>query len=121
MKLEKLDPKTDARGTFVEAFKLPNDGQVSYLVINPGELRGNHYHTRKIEQFLVVYGSAKITCKDRDTNTVMTVEVGDQNPMIVEIHPNNTHNITSEHGCILMIWCNEQFNPEDPDTIGEEV
>jgi len=119
MKLDKLDPKTDIRGTFVETFKLPNDGQVSYLVINPGEMRGNHYHNRKIEQFTVVYGSAEITCKDRATGTVMTVEVGHQNPMIVEIHPNSTHNITSEQGCICMIWCNEQFNAEDPDTFAE--
>lgn len=121
MKLEKLDPKTDSRGTFVEAIKLPNDGQVSYLIINPGELRGNHYHLRKIEKFVVVYGTATIICKDLSTGTVMKAEVGDQNPMSIEIHPNNIHAITSKHGCICMIWCSEQFNEEDPDTFAGEV
>jgi len=121
MKLDKLDPKTDERGTFVEAIKLPNDGQVSYLIINPDEMRGNHYHTRKIEQFVVIHGSAVITCKDRNTGTVMKAELGGQNPMMVEVHPDNTHNITSKHGCIVMIWCNEQFNKDDPDTFAEEI
>lgn len=121
MKLEPLEVKSDRRGSLIEAFKLPNDGQIFYATIQPGEIRGNHYHTRKKEYFVVVHGSATITCKDRDTGTVMNVVTGGQNPMLVEIVPNHTHNITSEDGCMFIVWTNEQFNPSDPDTFAEEI
>lgn len=121
MQLDKLEMHEDERGTFVEAFKLPNDGQVSSLVINPGETRGNHYHLRKTEHFLVAYGTAEITVKDRETNTLMKVEVSGVNPMVVTVVPNNTHRISSEEGCVCLIWCNEQYNKDNPDTFPEEV
>lgn len=121
MKLDPLELKTDRRGSLVETFKLPNDGQIFYITVNPGEMRGNHYHLRKHEYFCVVNGSAVISVKDRETGTVMKVETGGSKPMTVEIVPNNTHNITSEHGCMCLVWTNEQFNPDDPDTFAEEI
>lgn len=122
MDLKTLDPKTDRRGTFVEAYKLPNDGQVSYVTTLPNELRGNHYHLRKTERFLVIWGSAEIQSRDRNTGNVMKVEVNGNKPMSVTIPPNNTHNITaSDEGCIFLVWCDEQFNKSDPDTYPEEV
>lgn len=122
MQLEQLEAKSDHRGTLVEAFKLPNDGQVFYVIAKPNETRGNHYHLRKTETFVVVYGSAEIQVKDRDTGTVMKAELGGQNPMSVTIIPNNTHRITAnDEGCIFLVWCNEQFNGEDPDTFPEEL
>lgn len=122
MQLDKLETKSDRRGTLVEAFKLPTDGQIFYVIAKPNETRGNHYHLRKTEHFLVIWGSAVIQAKDRETDTVMKLEVGGQNPMRVTISPNNTHNITaSDEGCIFLVWCDEQFNPEDADTYPEEI
>lgn len=122
MDLQPLEPKTDRRGTLVEAYKLPNDGQVFYVIAKPGETRGNHYHTRKTEHFLVLYGSATITVKDRTTDNIMKVEVTGLQPMRVTVVPNHTHAITAtDEGCIFLTWVDEAYNPEDPDTIGEEI
>lgn len=121
MKLEPLEVKIDKRGSLVEAFKLPNDGQIFYITVNAGEMRGNHYHLRKHEYFCVIYGSAIISFKDRTTGTVMKVETNGDKPMTLEVVPNNTHNIISEHGCMCLVWTNEQFNPDDPDTYAEEL
>lgn len=122
MDLNKLEVKSDRRGTLVEAYKLPNDGQIFYVVAKPDETRGNHYHTRKTEHFLVIYGSAEIMSRDRKTDNVMKVEVSGDNPMRVTIPPNNTHSVTAgDDGCIFLVWCDEQFNEKDPDTVMEEV
>lgn len=122
MQLEQLEAKSDYRGTLVEAFKLPTDGQVFYVIAKPYESRGNHYHIRKTETFIVIYGSAEIQVKDRSKGTIMKAELGGQNPMAVTVAPNNTHSITaSDEGCIFLVWCDEQLNPEDTDTFPEEI
>ena len=122
MNLEKLVRHDSRGGSFTEMFKLPNDGQVSCLIIDKNETRGNHYHERKTEVFCVMYGSATIRVRDRKTGTVMNVELHGDNPMTVAIHPDNTHSITAlSGGAVVAIWCDEQFNEEDPDTIAEEV
>lgn len=122
MDLKQLEIKSDSRGSLVEAFKFPTDGQLFYIISPPNETRGNHYHTRKTEKFLVIYGSAHIVSKDRVTNNVMKVEVSGGKPVIVTIPPNNTHYITaSSEGAIFLVWVDELFNPEDPDTIKEEL
>lgn len=122
MRLEKLETKPDSRGTLVEAFKFPSDGQVFYVIANPNETRGNHYHDRKTEHFLVIYGSAVIQSKDRETGNVMKVEVAGTRPMVATIPPRNTHAITAtDEGCIFMVWCDEIYDPENPDTYPEEI
>lgn len=121
MKLDKLEAKKDRRGTLIEAFKLPSDGQVFYVVSEPGETRGNHYHLRKTEHFVVMYGSAEIQSKDRATGNIMKVELSGDQPMIVSIYPNNTHNFYSKDGAMFLVWCDEQFNSDDPDTYPEEI
>jgi UDP-2-acetamido-2,6-beta-L-arabino-hexul-4-ose reductase len=122
MDLNNLDIHQDERGSFVETFKLPSDGQVSYAITKPGELRGNHYHTRKTEYFSVIYGSATIAVKNRDTGDVIKVEVSGSKPMIAKIVPNHTHYLeATDEGCICIIWCDEQFDPKDPDTYPEEL
>lgn len=122
MKLTPLEVKKDTRGSFIEAFKLPNDGQVSYIIINPTESRGNHYHERKTEHFLVIYGAATITSKNRETGDVMNVTLSGYKPLTATIPPNHTHRITAtDEGCICLIWCDEQFNKEDADTFPEEI
>lgn len=122
MHLKPLDVQTDRRGSLVEAFKLPSDGQIFYVVAEPNETRGNHYHLRKTEHFLVVYGSAKMQVRDRATENVMNVEVTGQKPMVISVHPNNTHNIiANDGGAIFIVWCDEQFDENDPDTFPEEI
>lgn len=122
MQLEPLETKSDDRGSLVEAFRFPNDGQLFYVVAKPNESRGNHYHERKTEKFLVVYGSAVMSVKDRHTGNVMNVETNGTLPMIITVAPNNTHSITANpEGCIFLVWCDEQFDASDPDTFPEEL
>lgn len=122
MDLKPLEVKSDRRGTLVEAFKLPNDGQIFYVVAKPNETRGNHYHERKTEHFLVLYGSAEMMVRDRETENVIKVTVGGEKPMVVTVTPNNTHSITAlEDGCVFLVWCDEQFNEADADTYPEEI
>ena len=112
----------DHRGSLYEAFKLENDGQVFVITILPNKTRGNHYHKRKIEKFLVVFGSAQIANRNRETEAVDYFNVKAENPETITITPNNTHSITaSEEGCILVCWVSEQFDESDPDTFAEEV
>lgn len=121
MDLQPKEIKSDERGSLVEAFKLPTDGQIFYVIANPHQTRGNHYHLRKTEHFLVIYGSAEIAVKNRDTGDVMKVEVSGSKPMTVTVVPNHTHYITAtDEGCIFMVWCDEQFDESDHDTYPEE-
>jgi len=122
MELKKLEVKSDKRGDLIEAYKFPHDGQVFYVVSAPNQTRGNHYHKRKIEHFLVISGDAEIHVRDRKTMDVMKVSASGSNPLVATIYPNNTHNITAGvNGCIFMVWCDEIFDPENPDTFREEV
>lgn len=122
MELHNLESKSDERGTLVEAFNLTNDGLVFYLVMPPKQTRGNHYHERKIEKFLVIYGSATMTVKNRDTGDIINVDAVGTKPLLMDIHPNYTHRITSgDSGAIVLVWVSEQFNKDDPDTISEEI
>lgn len=122
MRLDSLEIKSDVRGSLVEAYKLPADGQVFYVIANPSQTRGNHYHLRKTETFLVIYGSAEITVKNRDTGDVLSAKVNGSKPMTVKVVPNHTHQITaSDEGAIFLVWADEQFNEGDPDTYMEEI
>jgi UDP-2-acetamido-2,6-beta-L-arabino-hexul-4-ose reductase len=122
MHLEMLEPKNDRRGSLVEAFKFPNDGQLFYVIAEPDETRGNHYHKRKTETFLVIDGEATIRVRDRKTGNVMKVTVSGEKPLSIKVAPNNTHSITAgEDGAVFLVWVDEQFNKDDPDTILEEV
>lgn len=121
MKIDKLEIKADSRGSLVEAFKL-SEGQVHYVIVNPHESRGNHYHLRKTESFVVIYGSAEIVVKDRESGDVMTVVANGSKPLRVTISPNFTHRFTAtDEGAILLALTSEQFNPDDPDTYPEEI
>jgi UDP-2-acetamido-2,6-beta-L-arabino-hexul-4-ose reductase len=122
MQLEMLEPKDDRRGRLVEAFKFPNDGQVFCVIAEPDETRGNHYHKRKTETFLVIEGTATMRVRDRLTGNLMKVEVSGDKPLSIKVTPNNTHSITAgEHGAVFLVWVDEVFNEDDPDTIPEEV
>lgn len=121
MELTKLDIFNDKRGSLVEAFKLPADGQINCIVINPNETRGNHYHLKNIEKFLVVYGVATIDVKNRVTGDMMGIVSSSGKPIVVTVIPNHTHRISTEsEGAVVLIWSKDQFNKDEPDTYPEE-
>ena len=123
MENKKLEIKSDERGNFVEVFKVPNFGQVSYSTTKPGVIRGNHYHTKKKEIFCVIEGKAKIKQRNRDNNKIEEKIVSGDAPELVEMKLNWTHNIQNigDNEMKLLIWINEIYNPNDPDTFFEEV
>lgn len=121
MKIEELEAIVDNRGTLVEAFK-HEGGQIHYIVINPNMTRGNHYHLRKNEEFIVVAGRATISVRNRDNGDVIHCEANASRPLKVSIFPNHTHRITADSdGAVVVSWNNEIFNPDDPDTYPEEI
>ena len=120
---KKLEIKSDERGNFVEIFKVPEFGQVSYSTTKPGVIRGNHYHIRKKEIFCVIEGEAKIRQRNRETNEIEEKIVSGASPELVEMKLNWTHNIQNigNTEMKLLIWINEVFDQNNPDTFYEEV
>lgn len=118
-----LEPKEDARGVLIEVFKMPTDGQIFYSTSRPGVIRGNHYHTRKIERFCVIEGEGTIRLRNRATNEIREFNVSGRQPQTVTMLINWTHNIqnTGTTEMKLLAWADEIFNPEDPDTFSEVV
>jgi len=120
---KKLEIKSDERGNFVEVFKIPGFGQVSYSTTKSGIVRGNHYHTRKKEIFCVIEGEAKIRQRNIKTNEIEEVVVFGDAPELVEMKLNWTHNIQNigDTEMKLLIWISEVYNPNDPDTFMENI
>jgi UDP-2-acetamido-2,6-beta-L-arabino-hexul-4-ose reductase len=118
-----LKMNTDARGSFIEVFKLEDGGQVSFSTTKPGITRGNHYHIRKNEKFCVVSGQASIKLRRVGTTKVIEYKVSGDKPAWVEMPIYYTHNITNigNNELLTLFWINEHFNADDPDTFFEEV
>jgi UDP-2-acetamido-2,6-beta-L-arabino-hexul-4-ose reductase len=118
-----LEKKTDQRGTFVETVKTSLGGQFSFSTTLPGVTRGNHFHTRKIERFIVIKGKAVIELRRIGTSEILHFELGGEQPSFVDMPVWYTHNITNvgDNELITLFWINEFFNPEDPDTFFEDV
>lgn len=113
----------DERGSFVELIKTDCAGQISASTSKPKIMRGNHYHHTKLERFVVIKGKAKISLKHIADNTEYEFMVGDSDIKTVTIPPGYTHNIENagDGEMILIIWCNELFDKENPDTYYMEV
>lgn len=109
---------SDPRGTFVEMLKTRDSGQFSYFTAHPGVTRGGHYHHSKTEKFLVVRGRARFKFRHMQTGeTAERISEGSR-PEVVETIPGWTHDITNigEDELIVMLWANEIFDRERPDT-----
>lgn len=108
----------DPRGVFVEMLKTPDAGQFSYFTAHPGITRGGHYHHSKTEKFLVIKGKANFRFRHVVTNEFYELETTGDLPTIVETVPGWTHDITNigEDEMIVMLWANEIFDREKPDT-----
>lgn len=113
----------DARGEFVEVLKTPDTGQFSYFTAFPGVTRGGHYHHTKTEKFLVIRGSAKFGFRHIVTNEQYEINTNGGEPQVVETVPGWTHDITNIgfEEMIVMLWANEIFDREKPDTITSKV
>jgi len=113
----------DDRGTFYEILKTLDSGQFSLSTTAPGITRGNHYHHTKNEKFLVVKGEALIQFRHIVTNEIVEYKVDDTKMEIVEMIPGYTHNIknTGSEEMILLLWANESFDSQNPDTYFLEV
>jgi UDP-2-acetamido-2,6-beta-L-arabino-hexul-4-ose reductase len=115
--------KSDARGSLFEGLKTLGGGQAFLSTTHPGITRGNHFHTRKFERFLVVRGQAEIRLRKLFTNDIIRFTVSGDAPACIDIPSFHTHDITNtgQSELLTLFWANEIFNPEDPDTIPEPV
>lgn len=114
---------SDPRGTFVEMLKTPDAGQFSFFTARPGMTRGGHYHHSKTEKFLVIKGNALFRFKHTQTGQKHQLSTSGETPRIVETVPGWTHDITNigDDDLIVMLWANEQFDPERPDTFNRAI
>ena len=119
-----LKMNVDARGSFTELLKTVNCGQFSVNVSKPGITKGEHWHHSKWEFFIVVSGRALIQERKIGTDEVMEFEVSGDKIEAVHMLPGYTHNIinlSQTENLVTVMWANESFDPNHPDTFGEKV
>ena len=118
-----LKKHSDQRGFFSEIIRTDIGGQFSYSTTLPGITRGNHFHTRKIERFMVIGGKAKISLRKIESTEVHEFLLDEKNPSYVDMPIWYTHNITNigSSPLITAFWINEPYNSEDADTYFENV
>ena len=119
-----LKTNADARGSFTEMVKTVAGGQVSVNISKPGAVKGQHWHNTKWEFFIVVKGHGLIQERKLGTDEVIEFEVSGDNIQAVHMLPGYTHNIinlSDTEDLVTVMWANEQFNPNKPDTYFETV
>ena len=118
-----LKMNVDNRGSFTEVIKSKDRGQVSVNISKPGITKGNHWHDTKNEKFLVVSGEGVIRFRKVDSEEIIEYKVSGEKLEVVDIPVGYTHSIinTGERDMVTIMWVNEIFNPEKPDTIYLEV
>ena len=118
-----LSMHEDPRGRFVEMLKTKDSGQFSFFSAHPGVTRGGHYHHSKNEKFLVIQGKARFGFRHIVTGEAYELFTDGAQPKVVETVPGWSHNITNigNEEMIVMLWANEIFDREHPDTITYKV
>lgn len=118
-----LKENRDERGVFVEMLKTKDSGQFSFFTAHPGIVRGGHYHHTKTEKFLVIKGKALFGFRNIVTNEKFKLEVSSDLLQVVETIPGWSHDIKNigSDEMLVMLWANEVFDQENPDTIWCEV
>ena len=119
-----LKMNVDDRGSFTELVHTLNAGQVSINISKPGIIKGQHWHNTKWEFFIVVAGHGLIQERKLGTDEVIEFEVSGDNIQCVHMLPGYTHNIinlSETENLVTVMYCNEIFNPNKPDTYFEKV
>lgn len=118
-----LKMNVDHRGSFTEVIKTLDRGQVSINISKPGITKGNHWHHTKNEKFLVVYGKGMIRFRHVITNEIVEYHVSGELLEVVDIPPGYTHNIENigDTDMVTLMWVNEIYDQNRPDTIFLEV
>ncbi len=118
-----LTSHADHRGSFTEVLRTPDRGQISINVSKPGITKGNHWHHTKNEKFLVVQGRGVIRFRKVGAEKVIEYHVSGNELRVVDIPTGYTHNIENlgEENMVTLMWANEAFDPQRPDTYFEEV
>jgi len=113
----------DPRGVFVEMLKTPDCGQFSYFTAHPGVTRGGHYHHTKTEKFLVIKGEALFRFRHLLTDELVELRTAGDKPEVVDTIPGWAHDITNvgSDEMVVMLWANENFDRERPDTVVSKV
>lgn len=114
---------TDLRGMFVEMLKTPDSGQFSYFTAYPGITRGGHYHHTKTEKFLVVKGKALFRFRHLLTDELVELCTNGTTPQVVDTIPGWSHDITNvgDEEMVVILWANDNFDREKPDTVASKV
>lgn len=119
-----LKMNVDDRGSFTELLRTEKCGQVSINISKPGITKGQHWHNTKWEFFIVVSGKGLIQQRKIGTDEVLNFEVSGDKIEAVHMLPGYTHNIinlSDTEDLVTVMWANECFNPNKPDTFGEVV
>ena len=119
-----LKMNEDERGSFTELLKTEKCGQVSINVSKPGVTKGQHWHNTKWEFFIVVAGKGLIQQRKIGTNEILNFEVSGEKIQAVHMLPGYTHNIinlSNSENLVTVMWANEQFDKNNPDTFFELV
>ena len=119
-----LKMNRDARGSFTELVHTLNCGQVSINISKPGITKGEHWHHTKWEQFIVVSGHGLIQLRKEGTDEVLSYEVSGDRIQSVIMLPGYTHNIVNlsdTEDLVTVMYCNEVFDPDRPDTYSDPV
>ena len=118
-----LNMHCDARGSFTEFLRTPERGQVSVNISRPGIVKGNHWHHTKNEKFLVVRGEGVIRFRRIDSDQVIEYRVSGDKLQVVDIPCGYTHNIENvgDGDLVTVMWANEAFDPDRPDTFALPV
>ena len=119
-----LKQNVDARGSFTELLKTADHGQFSVNISKPGITKGQHWHNSKWEFFIVVSGHGLIQERKLGTEEVLEFEVSGDRPQAVHMLPGYTHNIinlSDTENLVTLMWANELFDPNKPDTFFEPV
>ena len=119
-----LTMKEDERGSFTELLKTADHGQFSVNISKPGITKGQHWHNSKWEFFIVVSGHGLIRERKIGTDEILEFEVSGDRIRAVHMLPGYTHNIinlSETENLVTVMWANELFDPERPDTFFEKV
>ena len=103
--------------------KTKDSGQFSFFTAGPGITRGGHYHHSKTEKFLVIQGEARFSFRHIISNETHEIITTSKELVIIESVPGWSHDITNigAKDIVVMLWANEIFDPDNPDTVTQKV